>query len=152
MQTYPDTTPSACPAPVSPSFAFRVRVYYEDTDAGGVVYHASYLRFLERARTEWLRAFGVNQRQLNDGEGPLFAVRSVHIDYLSAARLDDELVVITTISALGRASVGFSQRIERAGDLLSSAEVKVVAVSLATGRATPIPTALHDQFQACLSQ
>jgi acyl-CoA thioester hydrolase len=137
-------------ATAAPGFAFHVRAYYEDTDAGGVVYYASYLRFLERARTEWLRTFGVDQRRLNEEGGPLFVVRSVQIDYLSPARLDDELTVITSIKALGGASVSFLQRVERAGTLLVSAAVKIVAVSLHSGRATPIPPALHEQFQACL--
>ncbi|GHT83225.1 tol-pal system-associated acyl-CoA thioesterase [Betaproteobacteria bacterium] len=145
----PPSPPTAAPAAV-PSFAFRVRAYYEDTDAGGVVYYASYLRFLERARTEWLRTFGVDQRRLNAEGGPLFVVRSVQIDYLSPARLDDELTVITSIKTLGGASVSFLQRVERAGTLLVSAEVRIVAVSIQSGRATPIPKALHEQFQACL--
>jgi acyl-CoA thioester hydrolase len=142
------STPAAS---ASPGFALRLRAYYEDTDAGGVVYYASYLRFFERARTEWLRAFGVDQRRLNAEGGPLFVVRSARIDYLSPARLDDELTVFTSISALGRASVSFSQRVERAGVLLVDAEIRIVAVNIQSGRSMPIPKYLHTQFQACLS-
>ena len=85
------------------NFSWNIRVYFEDTDAGGVVYYANYLRFLERARSEWLRAMGFDQRKLMDETGLGFAVRSINAEYLKPARLDDELRVVCGIKMLGRA-------------------------------------------------
>jgi acyl-CoA thioester hydrolase len=131
-------------------FILPVRIYYEDTDAGGVVYYANYLRFCERARSEWLRALGFGQQNLLAEGGPMFVVRSVQADYLSPARLDDSLVICSTISALRRASVCFSQRIFRDDTLLFTAEIRIACVSSATGRPVPWPDALHDCFRALL--
>ena len=89
----------------SQHFTLPVRVYYEDTDAGGVVYYANYLKFCERARTEWLRALGVSQQALIDEQGLAFVVRSVHADYLASARLDDALTIATRVAMLRRASL-----------------------------------------------
>ena len=105
------------------TFVWPARVYYEDTDAGGVVYYANYLKFLERARTEWLRALGFDQRDLMREAGILFAVRHVEIDYLAPARLDDAAVVETTVAELGRASIRFDQRLRRDHEVLSEATV-----------------------------
>jgi tol-pal system-associated acyl-CoA thioesterase len=82
-------------------FTWTVRVYYEDTDAGGIVYYANYLKFFERARTEWLRALGIHQQALLDNEGAAFVVRSASVDYVSAARLDDELTLTLNVEKLG---------------------------------------------------
>src|SRR5579875_940612 len=90
-------------------FTWTVRVYYEDTDAGGIVYYANYLKFFERARTEWLRSLGIQQQDLLDREGVAFVVRSASVDCLAAARLDDELKLTLTIEKLGRASIQFKQ-------------------------------------------
>jgi len=140
----------------SPTFVFPVRIYYEDTDAGGVVYYANYLRFCERARSEWLRTFGFEQqRQLMAG-GPLFVVRSVQADYLAPARLDDNLTIASTIHDIRNVSVLFFQRIFRENKLLFTAEVKVVSVSPDSGLPVPWPDAvrarLHDQLSHSPSQ
>jgi len=125
-----------------------VRIYYEDTDAGGVVYYANYLRYLERGRTEFIRALGVEQRELAQATGLAFAVRSLAAEYLKPARLDDELVVCTTVEALGRAQVTFAQTIARGQETLLTATVRVACLDLASGRPAAMPKMLHDQFKA----
>jgi acyl-CoA thioester hydrolase len=120
-------------------FTWPVRVYYEDTDAGGIVYYANYLKFFERARTEWLRALGIHQQQLLDQEGAAFVVRSAAVEYISAARLDDQLEVRLTVEKLGRASVQFVQQAWRGDTLLSTAAVKVGCVDAASMRPRPLP-------------
>ena len=124
---------------MSSLFTWPVRVYYEDTDAGGIVYYANYLKFFERARTEWLRAAGIGQQVLIDDHGAGFVVRSVQIDYHAAARLDDDITLTLNIAKLGRASVIFSQQALRGEQLLASAHVKVGCVDLATLRPRAIP-------------
>lgn len=139
-----------------PAFILPVRIYYEDTDAGGVVYYANYLRFCERARSEWLRVLGFGQQQLLAAGGPLFVVRSVRADYLAPARLDDSLTVASTIHDLRNVSVLFFQRIFREDKLLFTAEVKIASVSPGNGRPVPWPGAVHarfhDQLSPCLSR
>ena len=130
------------------SFILAVRVYYEDTDAAGVVYYANYLRFCERARTEWLRELGIGQQALMASDGIAFVVRSVKADYLRAARLDDALEVITRISALRGASLLFEQDVQRAGQLLFSAQVLVVCIDQRRQKPTPIPTQLYSLFES----
>jgi acyl-CoA thioester hydrolase len=129
------------------NFALPVRVYYEDTDAGGVVYYANYLRFLERARTEWLRTLGFGQAGLMADAGLAFAVRSLTTEFIKPARLDDLLDVISKIETLGRAQVIFAQRIERAGETLVTATVRVACLHLKRGKATAIPAELYEQFK-----
>jgi len=143
--------PSIADATQPPSFALPVRIYYEDTDAGGVVYYANYLRFCERARSEWLRTLGFGQQQLLATGGPLFVVRSVQADYLAPARLDDSLTVISTIHDLRNVSVLFFQRILREGRLLFTAEVKIASVSPGNGRPVPWPDAVRARFHDQLS-
>src|SRR5438067_13857534 len=104
-------------------FTWTVRVYYEDTDAAGIVYYVNYLKFFERARTEWLRSLGIRQQDLLDQEGVGFVVRSASVEYLAAARLDDELTLKLTVEKLGRASIQFAQQALRGDVLLSSAIV-----------------------------
>ena len=118
-----DVTIHPAPDAGRASFTLPVRVYFEDTDAGGVVYYANYLKFCERARTEWLRTTGVVQNRLATEQNILFVVRSVAADYLRPAVLDDLLEVITTIDKLGRASLGFAQQVRRDGQLLIAAKV-----------------------------
>lgn len=110
-------------------FHFPVRVYYEDTDAGGVVYYANYLKFCERARTEWLRHLGFGQQALAEQSGIFFVVRKVEMDYLQSARLDDELSVSVQVEKLGRVSIEFFQQIHRNGVLLAQCRTKVGCVS-----------------------
>ena len=121
---------------------FPLRVYYEDTDFSGVVYHASYLRFLERGRTEFIRACGIDQQKLHRETGVYFVVRRMEIDWIKPALMDDELVVETAPATLRGASMILSQRILRGDEVLTAAEV-VVAI-LKDGR----PTRLPDSFRA----
>jgi acyl-CoA thioester hydrolase len=120
-------------------FTWTVRVYYEDTDAGGIVYYANYLKFFERARTEWLRSLGIQQQDLLDRDGIAFVVKSASVDYNAAARLDDELTLTLTVEKLGRASIQFAQQALRDGVLLSSASVKVGCVDKASMRPRSLP-------------
>jgi acyl-CoA thioester hydrolase len=129
------------------SFALPVRVYYEDTDAAGVVYYANYLRYLERARTEWLRALGFDQTALATERGIAFAVRSLDIEYLKPARLDDMLDVVCAVDALGRARLTFHQRVERGGELLVVAKVRVACIDALRLKATAIPNDLLARFK-----
>ena len=133
-----------------PSFRLPIRVYYEDTDAGGVVYHANYLRFFERCRTEWLRALGFHQGDLAQREGVLFVVSAVRVEYLRPARLDDELVIDARIAALHRSAIAFVQHALRGTEPLCRAEVKVVCVDAATLRPTRLPQPLTNLLQTGL--
>jgi acyl-CoA thioester hydrolase len=126
--------------------ALSVRVYYEDTDFSGRVYHASYLRFLERGRTEWLRRHGFAHRDFAKSSGVFFAVRSLQIDYLAPAQMDDLILVETGVSALRGASIEFRQRIVLRDKELVTAHV-VVAV-IRDGRPTRIPASLHRLLTA----
>jgi len=129
-------------------FTWTVRVYYEDTDAGGIVYYANYLKFFERARTEWLRSLGIHQQALLDAESAAFVVRSASVDYLSSARLDDELTLRLSVEKLGRASVQFAQQAWRGDTLLSTANVKVGCVDAQTMRPRSIPDAAAAKMRA----
>ena len=124
-----------------PSFRLSLRVYYEDTDAGGVVYHARYLHFMERARTEWLRALGFEQDRLRAEQGVLFAVRRMDIGFLYPARFNDLLLVDCTLTERGRASLGFTQQVLRAADdkLCCRAAVNIACLDAAALRPARIP-------------
>ncbi|MGH8261329.1 MAG: tol-pal system-associated acyl-CoA thioesterase, partial [Steroidobacteraceae bacterium] len=123
------------------SFRWAARVYWEDTDGGGVVYHANYLRFLERARTEWLRAAGFSQQALADRQGLVFAVTDVEVSYRRPARLDDELLITCEPQPSGPASLSFAQRVlRRDGDeLLVEAQVRIACVDARTFRPRRLP-------------
>lgn len=110
------------------TFSISVRVYYEDTDAGGVVYYANYLRFMERARTEWLRSLGFEQDALSKDEGVVFAVRSAGLEFIKAARFNDLLQVDVIVAATGKASVTFNQKITRGDELICSGEIRLACV------------------------
>lgn len=123
-----------------PAHFFSVRIYYEDTDFSGAVYHASYLRFMERGRTEWLRTFGIAQSALAAAPGPQafgFAVRRMDIDFSAPARMDDLLTVETWVARIGGASLDLVQRVLRGADVLVTAEVKIACV--AGGRPVRLP-------------
>lgn len=107
---------------------FPVRVYYEDTDMGGIVYYANYLRYIERARSDWVRSLGVDQNAMREQDGVVFVVRRVEADYLKPAKFDDELQVRTVVKAVTGARLIMSQEIIRGDDLLFRAEVTVVCV------------------------
>jgi acyl-CoA thioester hydrolase len=120
-------------------FTWPIRVYYEDTDAGGIVFYANYLKFFERARTEWLRACGVDQARLADETGAMFIVRSTALDFRAPARLDDVVTVISRIERLGRASVDFAQEAWREGTLLAKGSIRVGCVDRTAIKPTAIP-------------
>jgi acyl-CoA thioester hydrolase len=130
----------------SGTFSFPVRVYYEDTDMAGVVYYAGYLRFLERGRTEWLRALGVEQNRLAREEGIVFAVRSLNIEYLKPARLDDALAVLTELTLPGRAQVTLKQWIERGGETLVEATVRVACLNTKTMKPAALPAGIRKKM------
>jgi acyl-CoA thioester hydrolase len=125
-------------------FSWPIRVYWEDTDGGGVVYHASYLRFLERARTEWLRHLGIGQQALRETQDLVFAIRSVRIEFLGPARLDDELTVSVELVEARRASLRFHQTLRRNSDatLLVEADVRAACLTASAFRPCPIPSGL----------
>lgn len=135
-------------------FSWPVRVYWEDTDAGGVVYHASYVRFLERGRSEWLRALGIHQQALAKDRDLLFAIRAMQMDFLRAARLDDMLEVRTSMKSRRGASLVFEQGIWRGEELLLRAEVRAVCLTASGFRPQPLPDDLfthvetHSLFKA----
>lgn len=109
---------------------FALRVYYEDTDLAGIVYYANYLKFIERGRTEWVRAQGIDQNRLKDEEGMVFAVRRVEADYLAPARFDDDLIVRTSVVQMTGVRIVLNQDVMRGADLLFSAQVTLVALTL----------------------
>jgi acyl-CoA thioester hydrolase len=125
-------------------FSWPVRVYWEDTDAGGVVYHASYVRFMERGRTEWLRAQGIDQMAFRETTALGFVVREMHLDFLRAARLDDELLVTVAVKERRSASMLFGQEIVRGDTTLLRATVRVACVNLDTMRPAQIPADLFS--------
>mgnify|MGYP000128511429 CR=1 FL=1 len=130
------------------TFVWPARVYYEDTDAGGVVYYANYLKFLERARTEWLRALGFDQRDLMREAGILFAVRRGEIDYLLPARFYDELRIEAVVARVSKVSLTFTQRILREPDTpLCNASVKVVCLDREKFRPTAIPERIRELIE-----
>lgn len=123
-------------------FTLPVRIYYEDTDAGGVVYHSNYIKFMERARTEYLRDLGVEQDDLASEHGIIFAVRSVEIQYLAPARYNDLLQVTVSQPLGGGASVNFSQTVSRGDTLLASANIRIVSLAPDSLRPRRIPAFL----------
>ena len=130
-------------------FIWPVRVYYEDTDAGGVVFYANYLKFFERARTEMLRAIGYEQDQLLTVEGIIFVVRFVQVDYLSPARFNEQLLVSAKVSLAKKASFTFQQDITRGDDVLCKGSVRIACLDAKTMRPRAIPETL---FKAILEQ
>lgn len=142
LRTFPSITDS--PA----QFRWNLRVYYEDTDAAGIVYYANYLKFFERCRTEWLRALGFEQQQLATREHVVFVVSNLQMDFIRPARLDDTLSVSAHVSQQARASLQFEQQALRitsgAEELMARAQVKVVCVERDTLRPTALPRAFVD--------
>jgi acyl-CoA thioester hydrolase len=136
------------PIEMSPVFTWTVRVYYEDTDAGGIVFYANYLKFFERARTEWLRAMDVNQHAMLEQHGAVFVVKNASIDYHSPAKLDDVITLTLRIEKLGRASVQFVQQASCGATLLASARVKVGCVGQASMKPRPLPDAVAAKMRA----
>lgn len=124
------------------SHRFDLRVYYEDTDLAGIVYYANYLKFIERARSEWVRAVGIDQRAMKETEGTVFAVRRVEADYLRPAHFDDQLQVLTALHEISSARVVLDQQVLRGQERLFTARVTLVALN-AAGRPVRLPEALR---------
>jgi acyl-CoA thioester hydrolase len=137
------TLQAAALASAPPPFQHRLRVYWEDTDAGGVVFYANYLKFFERARTEWLRALGVGQQALRETTGAIFVVTDTKVRYRAPARLDDELVVTVALRAQGSASMTIAQQAWRGevglGTLLAEGDIRIGCVDHGTFRPRRIP-------------
>uniref|UniRef100_E6PLJ3 Putative Pol-Pal system-associated acyl-CoA thioesterase n=1 Tax=mine drainage metagenome TaxID=410659 RepID=E6PLJ3_9ZZZZ len=145
-------TPFTAPA-TAPAFIWPVRIYWEDTDAGGVVYYANYLKFCERARTEWLRSLGLDQQRLAERDALLFVVSSAQVRYLAPARLDDQLTVSVTVVEVGGASLELLQEVRRcapasdtsnaaATTLLASVQVRVACVQASSFKPRRLPAAV----------
>jgi acyl-CoA thioester hydrolase len=133
--------------PPAPSFSIPCRIYWEDTDAGGVVYYANYLKFLERCRTDWLRALGVDQNVLRAERGLQFAVVSITVDFLRPAILNDEILVTAELERLSGATIVFKQTILRAGVQLIDASVRAACLDSGTLKPRPIPKDLFVEWR-----
>ncbi len=133
---------------MKPIFSIAVRVYYEDTDAAGVVYYANYLKFMERARTEWLRHLGFEQDELVQRLGVLFAVRSVSAEFMKPARFNDLLQATVAVKRLGRASITFEQAIEHERVPLCHGEVRVACVSATGFTPCALPPEIIERVEA----
>ncbi|MFQ5621830.1 MAG: tol-pal system-associated acyl-CoA thioesterase [Paracoccaceae bacterium] len=128
------------------SHELRLRVYYEDTDLAGIVYYANYLKFIERGRTEAVRAAGIDQSDLRARHSLVFAVRRIEADYLLPARFDDELVVLTALTRVGGASVEMRQEIRRGGNVLFAAKVRLACIT-PQGRAARLPADIRRRLE-----
>lgn len=130
------------------TFSMKLRVYYEDTDSTGVVYHARYLHYFERARTEWLRAFGFSHQVLMETTGVAFTVSRLQIDFLRPARLDDTIIVDATVVSNRRASLEFAQTLRRENEPadLTRAQVRVACIDAASFRPCGLPRALRERL------
>ena len=147
------TRAAARPARLQPelfAYSFPVRVYFENTDAGGVVYHAEYLKYLERARTEWLRHLGYDHQALARNHRIVFVVTQAVADFLKPARLDDNLAVSVQLESLGKVRCVFVQESRREADLLVRAKVTVACVTGEHFKPAEIPEALRRKMQASL--
>jgi acyl-CoA thioester hydrolase len=129
------------------NFSWPARVYYEDTDAGGVVYYANYLRFFERARTEWLRSFGLNQDRLAQEQDLIFVVRRAALEFSKPARLDDLLEVTVEPLKLARVYVELAQEARRGAQVLVRAEIQVACVNQRSFKPAAIPHSLRESIQ-----
>jgi len=126
------------------SFAHPVRVYWEDTDAGGVVFYANYLKFFERARTEWLRALGFGQQRMRNEQGLIFVVTDTTVRYLQPARLDDELNVTVALAAAARATLTLAQSVLRGATLLADSRITLACVEAGSFRPRRLPKSILD--------
>jgi tol-pal system-associated acyl-CoA thioesterase len=128
-------------------FSLPIRVYIEDTDAGGIVYYVNYLKFLERARTEFMRFLGVHRAALTD-DGRIFVVSQLSVSYLLPAKLDDEIVATAIVHQVGGATIDFTQTVRRTDQLLLKAEVKVACVDQASGRPRRLGSSIRERLLA----
>ena len=131
----------------TPNFSIKCRVYWEDTDAGGVVYYANYLKFMERCRTEWLRALGVDQLRLRTERQLQFAVVSVQVDFLRPAVLNDEILVIAELVRMSGATISFKQAITRGASQLIDAATRVACLDSGTLKPRAIPKDLFTEWR-----
>ncbi len=129
------------------TFSFPIRIYYEDTDAGGIVYYANYLKYAERARTEFLRYLNINQEDMLKNKGIGFVVRDCHISYKSPAKLDDALNITCKVTEIKGASLKMEQKLYRGETILSEIEITLVFLSLPTMRPTKIPSEIISLLQ-----
>jgi acyl-CoA thioester hydrolase len=132
------------------AYTFPVRVYFENTDAGGVVYHAEYLKFLERARTEWLRHLGFDHQALARSHNAMFVVTAIALDFVKPARLDDTLAVAVHLESLGKVRCVFMQEIKREDEILVKARVTVACVTDLAMKPVEIPAPLRKKMEAAL--
>ena len=132
------------PVPAPKPFSFPLRVYWEDTDAGGIVFYANYLKYFERARTEWLRALGFGQQALRERTGAIFIVADTHVQYRRPARLDDAIDVSVEVREAGRASMLIAQAAWRGDELLAEGRIRIGCVDQGTFRPVRIPTEITD--------
>lgn len=128
-------------------FRWPVRVYWEDTDAGGIVFYANYLKFFERARTEWLRSLGIGQQQLKASNGGMFVVVETSVRYLSPARLDDELMVTASLQQAGRASMTIEQQVLKKNTLLCEGSIRIGWVDANSMQAARIPPTIIESLR-----
>ncbi|MBX3664054.1 MAG: tol-pal system-associated acyl-CoA thioesterase [Burkholderiales bacterium] len=133
--------------PLKQPFSWPVRVYYEDTDAGGVVFYANYLSFMERARTEWLRALGFEQPEMAATHGVLFVVRAVNIEYLKPSRFNDSLQVTVEVVNVGGSRIRFLQKVLRGSEEIARAEVDVVCVGTGSFRPARMPRGVREKIE-----
>ncbi len=132
-------------------FLWPIRIYYEDTDSGGVVYYANYLKFMERTRTEWLRSLGYDQDELACNDGVIFAVRKAELDFLGPARFNELLKVSVRVIDLGKASITFEQQVLRDQEpqvTLCSGQIRIACLDAATLRPRPIPQRLFAELSS----
>lgn len=129
------------------NYSLPVRIYYQDTDAGGVVFHSSYIDFMERARSEWLRSLGFTSHDLMKEHRVLFVVRSLEITYLKPAVLDDLLDVGVEVESLGRSLMVFRQEVKRAGTALASARVSLVCAATDSFKPVSVPRAIRSKLE-----
>ena len=129
------------------TFSFPVRIYYEDTDAGGIVYYANYLKYAERARTEFLRHLGINQEEMLKKQGQGFVVRNCNINYKSPAKLDDALNITCKVTELKGVSLKMEQKLYKGNTVICEIEISLVFLSLPTMRPTKIPQELSSLLQ-----
>ncbi|MDP1952534.1 MAG: tol-pal system-associated acyl-CoA thioesterase [Betaproteobacteria bacterium] len=130
----------------APLFAWPVRVYYEDTDAGGVVYYANYLKFFERARTEWLRSFGLNQDKLAREEGLIFVVRRALLDFVRPARLDDLLEITVEPLKLAHVYVDLAQEARCGAQVVARVQIRVACLAQRSFKPVPLPQSLRESI------
>lgn len=137
------------------AFQLPIRIYWEDTDAGGIVFHANYLKFFERARTEWLRTLGIGQQALREQSGGMFVLTDAQVRYLAPARLDDELIVTSQLQQAGRASLTLLQEaflsahpFSASAPLLCAATIRIGWVDASTMRPARIPASLLEQISS----